>query len=144
MPIPPSVRAKVLEDQSAIRKEYIFDIPKALKEQLRNLLKDSRDLPVAILLCNILILVPTAVYFVSRAHSHLLGASFLLINYGFFLQRYLVALLHVTEHRQIFRNGIVPSAETICRKDNIAKGPKLQNKIGNTFLSVHSSEVVQS
>ena len=69
------------------------------------MLNDPRDMPVALLLANILLTVLPGVCIVAGARSHLLAAAFLVGNYVLFLQRFLVALLHVTEHRRLFKKG---------------------------------------
>jgi hypothetical protein len=49
--------------------------------------------------------VPAVVVLFVAPPSHLLGAMYLAVNYGIFLTRFLVALLHITEHRCLFRPG---------------------------------------
>lgn len=103
----PSLRATaaVEKDILAKRREFVFKLPNWVETQLLKVLVDSRDLPVARLLVNIVVTVVPAAFCVAYWPSHLLGALYCACNYVVFLQRFLVALLHVTEHRRLFRKG---------------------------------------
>lgn len=108
MPVPATLRAKLDQDSQARRSEYVLDAPAPLNKRICCLLRDSRDLPVATLLLNIVLIAVPAALIVVQARNHWLGALFFAFNYVTFLQRYLVALLHVSEHRPIFRKGRAP------------------------------------
>jgi hypothetical protein len=99
------LREGVYLDLEAKRGEYVFRFPHAIEKQLLGLLNDPRDLPIVILLLNILLTVVPAAAVVLYFESHLMGCTFLVINYAVYLQRYLVALLHVTEHKCLFKKG---------------------------------------
>lgn len=55
------------------------------------------------------LVVPAALLVFLAPPSHMVGAAYLAANYGLFITRFLVALLHVSEHRRLFRPG-TPSA----------------------------------
>lgn len=105
MPIPTAVEARVRKDICAGRKEYLFGFPNGVNKILGLVLRDPRDVPVILLLINLLILVCPCIYLVASTRSHLLGGVYLIVNNICFLQRYLVALLHVSEHKPIFNEG---------------------------------------
>lgn len=108
-------KAAALLDLSAKRSEYILKPPKWARCTIRCLLNDPRDEPVAYLFLNILTLaVPAAATLFLVPPSHILGAIYLAINYALFITRFLVALLHVTEHRRLFKPG------THCQQMGIA------------------------
>ena len=92
-------------DLKARRREFFVSPPVWLADKLRKSLCDSRDLPIAFLLLNISVTVIPACVLLFLWPSHWLGALYLTTNYVFFLQRYLVALLHVTEHKRLFKEG---------------------------------------
>ncbi len=99
-------QAAALVDLSAKRSEYIFKPPEWARCTIDCLLNDPRDGPVAYLFLNILALaVPAAATLFLVPPSHILGAVYLAINYALFITRFLVALLHVTEHRRLFKPG---------------------------------------
>ncbi len=94
-------------DLEAKRRECICDVPLFVQSAISKSINDSRDQPVALLLLNIICLVVPSVLFLFLApESHALGAVYLAANYAFFLTRFLVALLHVTEHRHLFKPGV--------------------------------------
>lgn len=99
------LKAGVKADLEARREEFVFAISRAGEDALRELLNDSRDLPVAILLLNIILTAIPGAVIVLYWGTHTAGAVFLACNYALYLQRFLVALLHVTEHRTLFRKG---------------------------------------
>jgi len=103
--IPPRLIAGVKADLSANRQEHVFRLQHAVDRALQRLLNDPRDLPVAVLLLNILLTAVPGAILVIYWGIHLGGAVFLACNYSVYLQRYLVALLHVAEHRPLFRKG---------------------------------------
>lgn len=105
MSIPDSLLARVERDVRAVRNEYLFDIPVRARKELVGLLIDPKDIPLALLLSNIVVLVLPCAFLVASSGSHILGGLFLLVNYVIFLQRFLVALLHVSEHKPAFREG---------------------------------------
>lgn len=99
-------KAAALVDLNGKRREYIVKPPKWATCTLKCLLNDPRDEPVAYLLLNILTLaVPAAATLFLVPPSHVLGAIYLTVNYAVFITRFLVALLHVTEHRRLFKPG---------------------------------------
>ncbi len=100
------VRAAVARDQGAPRGEYLFLPPLVFQHQLSSLLNDSRDAPIAYLLFNLIATAtPAAVALFLLPPSHWLGAAYFLALYALFLPRFLVALLHVTQHRRLFKPG---------------------------------------
>ncbi len=103
------LQSGVRADLKAVREECVFHFPHALENFLLSLLNDPRDLPVAILLLNVLLTSVPGAFIVLYWRSHLLGAGFLACNFALYLQRYLVALLHVTEHRPLFKKGMIGS-----------------------------------
>ena len=100
------LRAAVARDQGAPRSEYLFLPPSAFRHQLSSLLKDSRDAPIAYLLFNLIATAaPAAAALFLLPPSHWLGAAYFSVLYALFLPRFLVALLHVTQHRRLFKPG---------------------------------------
>ena len=95
-----------LIDSEAPRREYLFPLPKWASETILSNLRDARDAPVATLYFNIIVLALPAVTLLYAAPAcHTLGAVYLVSLYALFLARFLVALLHITEHRPLFRQG---------------------------------------
>ena len=93
-------------DVAASRREYLFSLPRWSSEIIISNLRDARDMPVAILYYNIiLIALPAVILLYSAPACHAFGALYLVSLYAIFLARFLVALLHVTEHRPLFRQG---------------------------------------
>ena len=93
-------------DLAAPRKEYLFPLPRWASEVILSNLKDARDMPVATLYINIILVVVPAITLLYTAPAcHIYGAVYLVSLYALFLARFVVALLHVTEHRPIFRQG---------------------------------------
>lgn len=105
MPLPSCLLSHVEYDLTAKRGEYLFNVRSSWQKRLQGTLKDPRDLPVATLLVNITLVLSPAAYLVARSERHWLGAVVLVLNYVIFLQRFLVALLHISEHRQLFSKG---------------------------------------
>ena len=106
---PPDERARATAaanaDARATRHEYIFAPPTRLREPLLNCLSDARDAPILFLFINVAVTtVPSAIALFILRPSHLLGALHLAVNYGLFLQRFMLAL-HFSEHRRLFRRG---------------------------------------
>ena len=96
----------VEKDLKARRREYLFTPPQWLQRFFLPALQDSRDEPVAMLLMNILMVtVPTAFTVFLGPQRHLLGLIHVAVNYILLFPRFVVALLHVTEHRRLFRPG---------------------------------------
>ena len=94
------------QDLDAKRKEYLLLPPPWARPLVLRTLADERDAPVAYLFLNITgLVVPAALLVFLAPRSHLLGAAYLAANYGLFITRFLVALLHVSEHRRLFRPG---------------------------------------
>lgn len=99
-------RTAALTDLRADRREFIFPAPAWARCTILRLLNDPRDEPVAYLFLNVLTLaVPAAILVYVLPPSHALGALYLAVNYIVFITRFLVALLHVTEHRRLFKSG---------------------------------------
>ena len=96
----------VEKDLKARRREYLFTPPQWLQRFFLPALQDSRDEPVAMLLMDILMVtVPTALTVFLGPQRHLLGLIYVAVNYILLFPRFVVALLHVTEHRRLFRSG---------------------------------------
>jgi hypothetical protein len=90
----------------ATRREYDFLPPRWLRRWIFSRLDDARDEPVACLLLEIMVTtVPAALGVFLAPPSHALGAAYLALNYFMLFPRFVVALLHVTEHRKLFKNG---------------------------------------
>lgn len=109
----------VEKDLKARRREYLFTPPQWLQRFFLPALQDSRDEPVALLLMDILMVtVPTALTVFLGPQRHLLGLIHVAVNYILLFPRFVVALLHVTEHRRLFRSGnftiIVPVKVFAC------------------------------
>ena len=95
-----------LIDIRAARKECLFPLPAWAARIVISNLKDPRDEPVATLYFNVMLTaVPTASAMYAAPASHLFGALYLVCLYALFLTRFLVALLHVTDHKPLFRKG---------------------------------------
>jgi hypothetical protein len=97
-------------DMVAGRAEFVISMPDFVRKWLLIGLRDERDMPVAVTLVGMLLLVlPAAglLYLSSLLGnpSHVQGFLYFVFIQGLFLQRYLVALLHTTEHRPIFYRG---------------------------------------
>lgn len=107
--MPYEINHVVQHDISAVRREYAFRVS-WLEKLLAGHLYDQRDLVVLRLLLNVLVVSLPSALGVFLFHSHLLGLCHLILNYALLLQRFLVALLHVTEHRRLFRSG------KLCKK----------------------------
>ncbi|KXZ50920.1 hypothetical protein GPECTOR_14g167 [Gonium pectorale] len=74
-------------------------------KRLSSLLHDPRDEPVLHLLFNqLLLVVPAALLLFLYCRSHWVGATYMLLNYVLFLQRFMLTL-HYTEHRVLFKKG---------------------------------------
>ena len=100
------VHAAIERDIDAVRKEYIFLPPLAIQWRLKRLIIDPRDLPNAYLLYNLLTTAaPAAVALFLLPPSQVFGVLYLVILYTQFIARFLVALLHVTSHRRLFKPG---------------------------------------
>ncbi len=94
------------KDINAKRREYLFAPPLWLQSLIVEAVGDLRDIPVAFLLSNILLLtLPAASIVLLGPPSHLLGAAYLITNYALLFPRFVVSLLHVTEHRRLFKQG---------------------------------------
>ena len=95
-----------LIDIRAARKEFVFPLPAWAARLVVSNLKDPRDEPVAILYFNVILtILPIASALYAAPASHFFGALYLVCLYALFLTRFLVALLHVTDHRPLFRKG---------------------------------------
>jgi hypothetical protein len=95
-------------DIAADRREYFFELPQWVTEMITSNLRDARDVHVATLYFNVIAVVVLAVFMLYMAPAcHLYGAVYLGCLYGLFLTRFLVALLHVTEHRPLFKTGML-------------------------------------
>lgn len=94
------------KDVAAGRSEYLFPIPsRCLNKLLLSSLSDTRDAPMLYLLFNIMVtVVPTVCLMYTTCHSHWIGLAYLLANYAFYLQRFMLTL-HFTEHRRLFKSG---------------------------------------
>ena len=109
------IETAVTKDLTAKRREYLFTPPRWLQRCCLPALQDSRDEPVALLLCNIvLVTFPSALIVLLGPQRHWLGLLHVAVNYVLLFPRFVVALLHVTEHRRLFRSGKVHA--TMCSK----------------------------
>ena len=108
------VQAAVQADASAARKEFAFRVP-AFERWLAPRLCDQRDLPVLSVLINVFFVTCPSALVVFSLTSHLTGLCHLTLNYVLLLQRFLVALLHVTEHRRLFSSGQIDSVRSAGR-----------------------------
>ncbi|KAK9810976.1 hypothetical protein WJX73_002930 [Symbiochloris irregularis] len=101
-----STRAKLAAqaDLTAVRREFAFRA-RWLESRLRPALSDQRDQPVLSLLLNVALVTAPSAVLIYVLNTHLAGLLHLIFNYSLFLQRFLVALLHVTEHRRLFKPG---------------------------------------
>ena len=80
--------------------------PRWADKLVASTLADQRDLPVAYLFLNILaMVVPAALAVYLVPASHAVGAAYFAATYSLFITRFLVALLHVSEHRRLFKPG---------------------------------------
>lgn len=101
-----AAREAAASDNAASRKEYLFALPGWASDTVLSSLRDPRDEPVAALYFNVLLIaLPAAALLYTAPACHALGACYLVCLYRLFLTRFLVALLHVTEHRPLFRKG---------------------------------------
>lgn len=101
-------------DLAAGRGEYLFKVP-LLSVWAERWLRDSRDLPVLHLYLDILLCTLPSAAAVCCWQSHALGLLHVAVNYVLFLERFLVALLHITEHRQLFRPGTLITAACLVQ-----------------------------
>lgn len=100
------VGAAVQKDLAARRREFLFNPPQWLQRLILPAVADERDAPVAFLLTNILLLtLPAAATVCLAPESSYLGALYVLVNYVLFFPRFVVSLLHITEHRRLFKAG---------------------------------------
>ena len=76
-------------------------------------LANSRDLPAATLIINVLLtsMPAAATLLLAPCTSHVAWATFLVLNYLLYLQR-MVLCLHVTEHRPLFRSPALNAANS--------------------------------
>ena len=94
------------KDLAARRREFLFNPPQWLQRLILPAVADERDAPVAFLLTNILLLtLPAAATVCLAPESSYLGALYVLVNYVLFFPRFVVSLLHITEHRRLFKAG---------------------------------------
>ena len=102
-----AARAAAQQDLDALRKEFLLAPPCWAGRAIASTLADQRDLPVAYLFLNILALVvPAAAAVFMLPPSHVVGATYFAAAYSSFITRFLVALLHVSEHRRLFKPGM--------------------------------------
>lgn len=77
------------KDLQSVRKEYLFTIPSsALLKVISSLLRDPRDLPLALLLLNISVTtLPAAILLHAYSiQSHAIGVAYLVASYVLYLQ----------------------------------------------------------
>ena len=98
-------RSAVHKDLVAQRREYLFAPPQWAADRLLPLLNDARDAPVLYTLFSIACLTPLSALLVYVSSWHLLGALHLVFFYALLLPRFIVAYVHVTEHRPLFKTG---------------------------------------
>lgn len=110
-----AARAAAQQDLDARRKEFLLEPPQWAGRAVASILADQRDLPVAYLFLSILALVvPAAVAVYLLPPSHALGAAYFAATYSLFITRFLVALLHVSEHRRLFKPGMCAKTPGPC------------------------------
>lgn len=75
-------------DLQAVRHEYLFGLPSSLASRLTGLLRDKRDLPLALAFMNMLVMAlpAAAALHVFKVQSHAVGLAYVLVNYALFLQ----------------------------------------------------------
>ena len=103
-------RSAVHRDLVAQRREYLFAPPQWLADRLLTLLNDPRDAPVLYTLFSIACLTPLSALLVFVTSWHLMGALHLVVFYALLLPRFIVAYVHVTEHRPLFKTGKQPTS----------------------------------
>lgn len=91
-------------DATAARQEYLFAPPAAIRKRITSCLSDPRDAPIAFLFLNVALLTLPGAALVFWSAAHTVGATYLLLNYAAFLQRFMLAL-HYSEHRRLFAGG---------------------------------------
>jgi hypothetical protein len=76
------------QDLKAVRNEYLFGLPSSWTTRLAKLLRDERDVPLALAFMNMLVMtLPAAVLLhVFKVQSHAVGLAYVLISYALFLQ----------------------------------------------------------
>ena len=99
-----SAAAAVSKDIDARRREFVFRLP-TVERWLAPKLCDQRDRPVLHVLANVLLITVPSAAAVFAVSGHLFGLGYLILNYVLLLQRFLVALLHISEHRRLFVPG---------------------------------------
>ena len=98
-------------DLVGARREFLFRPPQWLQRLIIPAVADKRDVPVAFLLSNILLLtLPAAAAVFLAPESNLLGAAYIVANYVLLFPRFVVSLLHITEHRRLFKSGMMDKA----------------------------------
>ena len=99
--------ARILEhDMHAARNEWLLTPPKAIQGVLRALLWDERDMPIAFVFVNVLLLTLPAAVAVFSAQSHALGCLYLLANTALMQERFTLAL-HYSAHRRLTRSRVL-------------------------------------
>ena len=85
------------DDLHARRREYIVAPTSALSKQLREIVGNSRDLPLVYLLINVVSTVPAmGLMLLKSVPSHALGLTYFACVHGLYLQRFTSALRHST------------------------------------------------
>lgn len=94
----------VNHDLKNVRREYFFEIPKALADKITPIMTDMRDMPMIHLLFNIAVLIlPSAFFLFTVSFSglnHLLGVAYIAML-AVFLPRFILCM-HYSSHRFVF------------------------------------------
>ena len=99
-----TVGAAILKDIVAMRREHLFAPPQWLFVLLA--VAGERDIPVAFLLSNILMLtLPAAAALFLVPQFNMLGTTYIIANCALLFPRFVVSLLHITDHRRLFKPG---------------------------------------
>lgn len=99
------------DDLHARRREYIVAPTSALSRQLREIVGNSRDLPLVYLLINVLSTVPAmGLMLLKSVPSHALGLTYFACVHGLYLQRFTSALRHSTRSPAFRRDSMVGRA----------------------------------
>jgi len=91
-------------DIESPRKEYLFEMPSPLLNILEPKLDDKRDVIMLHLLWNISVTtLPFALFlYFGPVQSHLLGFTYLLLNYVVYMRRFTLTL-HYSSHRRLYK-----------------------------------------
>jgi hypothetical protein len=89
-------------DLQAPRREWWVTLPSAADKTICNLLRDTRDAPIARMLANVMFLVVPAAGYAFASESHFIGGVYLACNLLLMQERFILGL-HYATHRPLFR-----------------------------------------